>query len=80
MRSLEIPDILLDDEIDCDPAHEIAPRAYWMVIFQYCRVLVSPCHVHTRRTFGMNVVELASWSAVDIIQDAVLPSSTSSFF
>ena len=47
-----------------------APRAYWMVIFQY----------RTRRTFGMNVVEPASWSAVDIIPDAVLPSSTSSFF
>ena len=48
-----------------------APRAHWMVLFQCCTVLVSPCHVHTRRIFGMNVVELASWSAVDIIQDAV---------
>ena len=66
MRSLETPDIFLDDEIDCDPAHEICTTC---ILDGYFSVLQSPCHL-----------ELASWSAVDIIQDAVLPSSTSSFF
>ena len=40
MRSLEIPDIFLDDEIDCDPAHEICTTC---ILDGYFSVLQSPC-------------------------------------